>query len=118
MFVWDRLRRFSRGPNAKPLELRLFGKPDCGLCDAMRRQIEKLAREIPLDFEEVDITTDPTLERDYFLSIPVLVIDGEPAFRGSVGDERLRERLLACQRRKESSERAKKKAPATPRPFR
>jgi glutaredoxin len=59
-------------------DLILFGRPDCGLCDEARDLIHALleersrtGRSAPT-LREVDIETDPALERNYFASIPVV----------------------------------------------
>jgi hypothetical protein len=44
-------------------------------------------------YEEVDITGDPVLEAEYREWLPVVVIDGEPAFVYRIPRETLRRRL-------------------------
>jgi Glutaredoxin-like domain (DUF836) len=59
-------------------DLILYGRPDCGLCDEARDLIRALlderrrsGRPTPV-LTEVDIESDPTLERAYFATIPVV----------------------------------------------
>ena len=59
----------------------LYGKPGCCLCDDARAEVAA-AREgrEGLDYTEVDITLDPVLHREYGERIPVVEVDGNPAF--------------------------------------
>ena len=61
--------------------LTLYSRPGCHLCDDMKAIVTRVASAMPgrLQIEEVDISTDPDLERRYGLEIPVLVVDGKPA---------------------------------------
>jgi hypothetical protein len=64
-------RRTHRGP---PLAVRLFEKPDCGLCAETFRALHRIGLDRPLAVERVDITTDPALFDRFALRIPVLMI--------------------------------------------
>jgi hypothetical protein len=63
---------------ATPLpDLILYGKPGCGLCDEARANAQAILGQrattglaVPRLVER-DITTDPTWERAFFLTIPV-----------------------------------------------
>ena len=74
--------------------LTLYSRPGCHLCDEMKAVVARLARSMPLTVEEIDISTDPELERLYGLEIPVLLVDGKKAAKYRVTEEELR-RLLA-----------------------
>ena len=64
-------------------DLLLYSRPGCHLCDETRDAIQGLledraARSQPLArLREVDITTDPELERRFFDSIPVIELGGD-----------------------------------------
>ena len=45
----------------------------------MKDLVRKVSRTIPLAIEEIDISTDPSLEALYGLEIPVLMIEGKKA---------------------------------------
>lgn len=49
-------------------ELLLYSRPDCHLCEQAARALESLG----VPWREVDIETDPELEREYGLLIPVV----------------------------------------------
>jgi hypothetical protein len=80
-------------------DLILFGRPGCGLCDEARDLIRALleersraGRSTPR-LREVDIETDPGLERNYFATIPVVEL-GERRLELAISAAKLR-RLLA-----------------------
>lgn len=54
----------------------LYGKPGCCLCDEARAAIAEVRSRRPFELEEVDITLDPTLAREYGERIPVVALDG------------------------------------------
>ena len=59
----------------------LYGKPGCCLCDEAKAEVAAArAGRAGLDYTEVDITLDPALYREYGERIPVVEVDGKPAF--------------------------------------
>ncbi len=72
----------------------LYGKPGCCLCDEARDEVERLRERIDFDLDEVDVSLDPVLQREYGERVPVVAIDGREAFELHV-DARELERLLA-----------------------
>lgn len=85
-----------------PPVLTLYTRPDCCLCDKAADLIAKVALDMPLTLELVDITGDAELERLWGSKIPVVAKDGEIAIVSRVSEFWLR-RILAG----ESSERLK-----------
>jgi glutaredoxin len=71
----------------------LYGKPGCCLCDDARREVERLRARHGFDLEEVDVSLDPRLHREYGERIPVVAVDGEEACELGVDPAGL-ERLL------------------------
>jgi glutaredoxin len=71
----------------------LYGKPGCHLCDEAREAVASVRARHAFELEEVDITLDPLLEREYRERIPVLVIDGDEAFELHVDPSELEQRL-------------------------
>jgi thiol-disulfide isomerase/thioredoxin len=69
--------------------LTLYSRPGCHLCDEMKAVVERVARSVPLTIEVVDITTDPLLEAQYGLQIPVLLIEGKRAAKYRVSEDEL-----------------------------
>ncbi|MFL5782908.1 MAG: glutaredoxin family protein [Thermoleophilaceae bacterium] len=76
-----------------PHSVVLYGKPGCCLCDDAREVVAAVRRDLPFDLEEVDVSIDPALMRDYGERIPVLELDGEALFEFRVDPLELRERL-------------------------
>lgn len=91
-------RRASRRRDAV-IELILYEKAHCSLCDAAREVVEDvqdaLAGSVPTTLARVDIREDPMLFERFRYDVPVLAIDGRPAFRHRVEFERLRARLVS-----------------------
>ncbi len=80
-------------------DLILYGRPDCGLCDEARDLLRALldertraGRRNPT-LTEIDIETDPVLERRYFAVIPVVEL-GDRRLELATSAAKLR-RLLA-----------------------
>jgi len=80
----------SRGP---AIALTIYSRPGCHLCDDMKAVVRNVARTIPLSLEEIDISTDPSLEAQYGLEIPVLMVEGKKAAKYRVGEAELRKIL-------------------------
>ena len=76
------------------IALTIYSRPGCHLCEEMKAVVETVARSIPLSLEEVDISTDASLEARYGLEIPVLLVDGRKAAKYRIGEGELR-KLLA-----------------------
>src|SRR5207247_9717539 len=83
-------RRTHRGP---PLGARLLEKSDCGLCAEAYRALRRVALDVPLEIERVDITKDPALFDRYVLRIPVVVVGERELDVAGVGDRELRARV-------------------------
>lgn len=72
----------------------LYGKPGCHLCDQVRAELEHLRKKAPFTLEEVDVSLDVELQRDYGERIPVVAVDGDELCEYEL-DATARERLLA-----------------------
>ncbi len=58
----------------------LYSRPGCGLCDEARAVILAERARTPFAFEEVDVSADDELEREYGIRIPVVAVDGREVF--------------------------------------
>lgn len=80
-------------------DLILYGRADCGLCDEARELLralleERRANSLPTPtLREVDIESDPALERAFFASIPAVEL-GDRRLETVTSPAKLR-RLLA-----------------------
>jgi glutaredoxin len=81
------------------LQVTLYGRQECGLCDHALAALRRIARKLPLEVTVVDIDTDEALQARYFLEIPVVTVDGEEVARAPISERALEERLTAVQRR-------------------
>ena len=68
----------------------LYTRPGCHLCDEARRAIEASGCDGAYDLTEVNIESSEQLLDEYRNDIPVIVIDGEEAFRHKVNAEEFR----------------------------
>ena len=75
--------------------VRLVGARGCHLCESARRVVESVQADVPFSLEEVDITGDERLEREFRERIPVVFVNGEEAFTYFVHPDALRRRLSA-----------------------
>jgi glutaredoxin len=73
--------------------LTLYGKPGCHLCEEAREVVLSLRLDREFELDEVDISLDPGLNREYGERIPVLAVNGEEAFEFFVDRDALQERL-------------------------
>lgn len=81
-----------------PVRLVLYDKPGCHLCEVALAVVERVREavgdQVPTTLDRFDIRRDPALWDLYRLEVPVLEIDGRPAFRLRVDAEQLRARLV------------------------
>jgi hypothetical protein len=61
----------------------------------MKDVVKRVAQSVPLQLEEIDISTSRELEDRYGLEIPVLLVEGKKAAKYRIGEEELR-RVLAA----------------------
>jgi glutaredoxin len=71
----------------------LYGKAGCCLCDEAKEALAQVRAERPFELEEVDVSLDPALNREYGERIPVVAVDGEELFEYHVDPPLLRQRL-------------------------
>jgi glutaredoxin len=73
----------------------LLGKPGCHLCEDAREIISRVAGELGVPWDEVDIDSSDELRERYWEMIPVTLIDGVQHDFWRVSEDRLREALTA-----------------------
>lgn len=57
-----------------PIDVTLYMRPACQLCDEVRNHLEALRAKYPHVLTEVDIDSDPALQKRYFDQIPVIEV--------------------------------------------
>ena len=71
----------------------VYGKRDCCLCDEAKAVLLKVQREVPFELSEIDIERSPELYETYKERIPLILINGRPAYKFRVDEAALRRRL-------------------------
>jgi glutaredoxin len=75
------------------IALTIYTRPGCHLCDEMKAVVQRVAQHVPLTLQEIDLSTDPDLEAQYGLEIPVLLVNGKKAAKYRVSEEDLMRKL-------------------------
>jgi glutaredoxin len=83
-----------------PVEVVLYGAPECALCDEAKLVLAPAAERLGFELRTVDVTGDPELEARHRASLPVVEIDGEQAFVYHVSPTLLERRIVAAQARR------------------
>lgn len=71
----------------------LLGRPGCHLCDDARQVVARVAADLGVPWQEVDITTDPQLLAQWWEQVPVTLIDDVQHDYWRVDEARLRAAL-------------------------
>ena len=67
----------------------LVTRPGCHLCEAAREAMARVAAASGEAWDELDVTSDLELERDYGDRLPVVLLDGSEHGYWRVEEERL-----------------------------
>lgn len=78
----------------------LYVGTDCHLCQIARHLLLALRRSIPFHLREVEISSDPDLERRFLLEVPVIEVDGEIAAQAPVEIEAVRAAVVRARLRR------------------
>ncbi|RKH06308.1 glutaredoxin family protein [Corallococcus praedator] len=71
----------------------IYSKPRCSLCEKARAVVEEVRTRLPFELYVTDILQSPDLFETWRYDIPVVLIDGVPAFKHRVEPEVLEARL-------------------------
>ena len=75
------------------MQLTLYTRPGCHLCDDIKEILASVRKAEPFELREIDISTDPALERRYGADIPVLLINDAEAARHRIDERELLRKL-------------------------
>jgi glutaredoxin len=75
------------------LQLTLYSRSECCLCDEMKVVLSQVRQEFPFELEEIDISCSTELEARFGQEIPVLFVNGHKAFKYRLTARELRRRL-------------------------
>jgi len=77
----------------KRAQVILYSKPGCHLCEKMKAEMAKADCAHLYEIKEINIETDPQLLARYRNDIPILIINGEEAFKHRLSAEAFRSYL-------------------------
>jgi glutaredoxin len=75
------------------LQLQLYTRRSCCLCEEMKQVIREAANRFPLALEETDVDDSAEIQALYGTEVPVLFINGRKAFKYRVTLRDLQKRL-------------------------
>ncbi len=83
------------------IEIVLYSKPGCCLCDEVKAQLAKLREAYRFDWREVNILEDAPAFEQFKEEIPVIFINGKKVFKFHLDEKdflRRIEKLLSLER--------------------
>ncbi len=75
------------------LDVVIYSKPDCHLCDDVKAQLAKLRLTHGFDLREVNILEDPETFEKFKEEVPVVFINGKKAFKYRLDEREFLRRL-------------------------
>lgn len=84
--------------SAEPLQVTLYTRPGCHLCDEAKSQIVPLLAEFGAQLREVNIDADPVLHERYNLDVPVIFLADRKIAKHRVDLSQFRRQLLEARR--------------------
>jgi glutaredoxin len=83
----------TRRATAHPLEVTLYTRPGCHLCEEAKALLQPLLCEFGATLREVNIDEDPELTQRYARDIPVVFIGARKAAKHRVDPQQFRRQL-------------------------
>ncbi|MCZ6515676.1 MAG: glutaredoxin family protein [Acidobacteria bacterium] len=71
----------------------VYSKPDCCLCDELKRQLTALRAKHPFQLQEVNILEDAEAYESFKEQIPVVFMNGKKAFKFRLDEKSFLKRL-------------------------
>ncbi|MBI4473227.1 MAG: glutaredoxin family protein [Acidobacteria bacterium] len=75
------------------VQVEIYSRPACHLCDEAKEVIERVRRRIPFSLRVINIEEDQELESKYGTEIPVVLINGNKAFKYRVDEAELEKKV-------------------------
>ncbi len=75
------------------MKVELFTRDGCHLCEDAKAVLERVRRDLPFDFDEIDVDGDPALVEKYGLEVPVIVVGGRKHAKYRLDEAAFRRRL-------------------------
>jgi VanZ family protein/glutaredoxin len=82
-----------RSARLRRIPVTLYTKRQCHLCADARDALRRIGAEVPLEIREVDVGSDPALERQYGNEVPVILAGGRKVSKLVPDPAALRRRL-------------------------
>lgn len=79
--------------SAEPLEITIYSRPGCHLCEEAKAAMAPLLKEFGATVREVNIDKDNELAERYSWDIPVIFVGGHKAAKHRVDPHRFRRQL-------------------------
>lgn len=76
-------------------EVIVYSRQGCHLCDVVKDQLARLTSRAAFRWREVDIDTDPELQRLYTDEVPVVFVNGRKAFKYKLEENEFLKKLSA-----------------------
>ncbi len=86
MRLWDWLRRWWRGYRLERVQVVLYTRAGCHLCEEAHERLEGARRRWGFSLSVVDIDGDPDLVRAHGERVPVVVVDGTVRLWGRINE--------------------------------
>lgn len=96
----------SRFEPGQPLHVRLYGRPDCKLCNEAAQSLNQLHSAFDFWVEKINIDDDPAIKERLHELIPVVTFNGGNRVTVPVTDEKLRRAFKKALRLEEGSQSA------------
>jgi glutaredoxin len=81
-----------------PVEVTLYTRPGCHLCEVAKHQLQALGMTHPLRVVEVNVEDDDALEARYGAAIPVVAVGGDEVTRAPIDLDAVRQAVLLARR--------------------
>jgi len=75
------------------LLVQVYSEKDCNLCTDAKSIIDKVNKEIPFLYDEVEISKCDDLSRRYKENVPTIFINGKKAFKFKVDENEFRKQV-------------------------
>jgi len=75
------------------IQIDIYSRPGCHLCDEAKTVIERVQGRFAFALRVINIEQDPALEREYGSDIPIVMINGNKAFKYRVDEAELENKV-------------------------
>jgi glutaredoxin len=76
-------------------EIIVYSRKQCHLCDEVKEKLQRLASRAQFQWREIDIDSDPELQRLYNDEVPVVFVNGRKAFKYTLDEQEFLKKLEA-----------------------